>query len=148
MAPSTLTIPNHKRRMQMTALRWNRSLRRERMEGDRSWWGIWIWIWMRGRVKGIPGTSIHDVGSENGESSTLGVEVGRRYTLSWSYRLVRLRYLLKGMRSIEIVYLKMYLGMWVWHKVRIRALQEWYLTDGSTPVLHRLSPGSSSSSST
>jgi hypothetical protein len=68
---------------------------------------------MRGRVKGIPGTSIHDAGSENGESSSLGVEVGRRYMLSWSYRPVRLRYLLKGLCSIETVYLKMSLGLWI-----------------------------------
>jgi hypothetical protein len=45
---------------------------------------------MKDRVKGIAGTSIHDVRSENGESSSAGVEVGRRYTLSWSYRLVHL----------------------------------------------------------
>ncbi|KAI5424421.1 hypothetical protein KIW84_030565 [Lathyrus oleraceus] len=44
----------------------------------------------------------------------------------------RLRYLLGGLRPIETVYLRLFLGL-SWHKVRILALPEWYLTDGSSP---------------
>ncbi|CAI8612227.1 unnamed protein product [Vicia faba] len=44
----------------------------------------------------------------------------------------RLRYLLGGLRPIETVYLRLSLGL-SWDKVRILALPEWYLTDGSSP---------------